>query len=351
MENTQIIQESQKNDRDIVITLIHILGMVMILLCHIFQKIGVYALGEICIIGVPVFLFVSGYLSGKKPIEKPGKWLLKKAKRVLLPYFLLVWCIFAIHEIANTAEVSLFQWLASSSCLHGIYGYAYWRMDLLGVHYAAVPGTGHFWFVTIIMLCYLMTPLLQKARDISLKEIEKILITLASIAILCGAMFLGFQLSYFLIYIAGFFTGVRKVRTDKRYYIIITCLAVVITFLRLLLKMLIDGSDFYNRTFVLINNGMLAIWLFYTAYYLQNKFPKLFSVLDVGIVHYVENISYSVYLTHYIFLQGGLATTNYISNLMIALVVAILLAFATAVALWWVTDKLIPSLFQKRQNH
>ena len=350
MGNNQTIGRNQKRERDIVITLVHIFGMIMILFCYIFQKIGLYALGEICIIGVPLFFFVSGYLCGRKPINNSGKWLLKKALRVLLPYLLFVWCVFAIHEIANTEEVSLYQWLVSSSCLHGIYNYAYWRMDLLGIHYAAVPGTGHFWYVTIIMLCYLMTPLLQKFRETSLNRVGKILVTLAAIALMCGTIFLGFQLAYFLIYTAGFFTGAKKVRTDGKYYIIITCLMIVITFLRFLLKVWIDGSDFYDRTFVLINNGVLAIWLFYTAYFLQSKMPKVFSVFNVGVVHFFEKISYFVYLTHYIFLQGGLATTNYISNIPLAILVAMLLTFVTAVTLWVITDKLIPLLFQKQQN-
>lgn len=60
-------------ERDSAITVLHVLGMLMILLCHFFQTAGLYLLGEIFIIGVPLFLFVSGYLSGLKEIKKARK--------------------------------------------------------------------------------------------------------------------------------------------------------------------------------------------------------------------------------------------------------------------------------------
>ena len=309
-----------------------------------------YALGEIFIIGVPLFLFISGYLSGKKPINKPANWLLNKAKRVLLPYLLVVWSVFAIHEIAKTEEISTLQWLVSSLTLQGLKNYVVWKTDFLSIKYMAVPGTGHYWFVTVIMICYLITPLMQKYRGVSLKTLEKILVTLLAIVVLCISMWLGLQLFYFMMYVAGFFTGLKKIRTDNKYYIIITSLAVLTSLLRMILKAYIDGSDFYDRTFVLINNGMLAIWLFYTMYYIQSKTHSFFSKFAVGFVYFFEKISYFVFLTHYIFLQGAFATTNYISNLPIALCVAIILAFFSAILLWGIIEKLFPFVYNMVKN-
>ena len=340
-------------ERDISITLLHIIGMTMILLCHISQKIGLYSLGEIFIVGVPLFLFVSGYLSGVKPIKDTGEWLLRKAVRVLLPYLFFMWCVFAIHEIADTAEVSAFQWFFCSIGLQGM-NYTYWNMDVFDgiIDYAAVSGTGHFWYITTIMLCYLLTPSLQSLKTVKLSKGWIIIIALTSLAVLTLTMFAGFQFAYIFIYIAVFLTGQHGLRKDNKYYIIVSILALIFTIARFLLRSVLDSTDFYDRTFVLINNGMLAIWIFYTVYFLQSKIPAFFEKLKVGIVRFLENISYHVYLTHYVFLQGGLACSNYISNKLIALIVSLICTFITAILLWLITEKFLnPIIFKKMKEN
>lgn len=159
----------KKPMRDIAITLLHVIGMIMIFLCHSMQIEKIYSLSEILISGVPLFLFVSGYLAGKKEIDNIGKWWAGKAKRVLVPLFFFIIIVYGGYAISKAADVSPFQWIFSLCNLQGL-NYTYWKFNYFG----AVAGCGHLWFVTTLMFCYLLTPIMQKFKKISLKWWQKI---------------------------------------------------------------------------------------------------------------------------------------------------------------------------------
>lgn len=218
--------------RDGAITILHIIGMVMILLCHICQEAGFYLLGEIFIIGVPLFLYVSGYLSGVRKIDNVKRWLGKKAVRILTPYYIFILILFLIYEITGSAEISMFQWIFCLLNLQGL-NYTYWGFET----YGAVAGCGHLWFLTTIMLCYLITPLLDKFRGVQLGKLKASLLISCSIMAVFGLVYCRFQFSYLLIYILGYFAGVHKDKFNennfkKPHYLLITAGMFVCTILR-----------------------------------------------------------------------------------------------------------------------
>ena len=249
------------------ITVLHILGMAMILFCHIFQDAGISFLGELLIAGVPLFLFVAGYLSGKKKITNSLEWVGRRLLRLLVPFYILLVTLFIIYEIFNVAEVSSFQWIFCSLNLQGL-NYTYWKFGL----YSSIPGTGPFWFLTTMMFAYFLTPLLNKFRDIDLTAWKKIILVVSLICVQILAMFFGVQLNYLLVYVMGYFTGVKGVRQDGKYYFIINIMTVVVTAVRFVLRVVIDGSDFYDRFYALISSTAIALWIFYTVFYLEKKF-------------------------------------------------------------------------------
>lgn len=80
------------------IVLLHCIGVLMILFGHFAQYFNFGMLGEILITGVPLFLFMSGYLVGLKPTPPDiEKWLKKKASRILVPYYIILISIFGIY--------------------------------------------------------------------------------------------------------------------------------------------------------------------------------------------------------------------------------------------------------------
>lgn len=137
------------------IRILHIFGAIMILLCHFVQKEHLSMLGEVFITGVPLFLFISGFLAALNPSHSIY-WLFKKAIRILTPYYIWIISALCLLFISNRNFVSLFQTVFLMLNLQGI-NYVFWRFD----RYVGVIGLSHLWFLTEIMLCYSLVPLLD----------------------------------------------------------------------------------------------------------------------------------------------------------------------------------------------
>ncbi|MBQ8894620.1 MAG: acyltransferase [Clostridia bacterium] len=334
----------RENKLDIAITLLHIAGMIMIFLCHVFQAEKIYFVSEILISGVPLFLFVSGYLAGLKNIAHPLSWFLKKAKRILVPYWIFIVLIYGSYGILNLSSVTPFQWIFSLLDLQGL-NYTYWKFEYFG----AVEGCGHLWFVTTIMLCYALTPLMQRIKS---KASSKISFTIWSV-VLFGLqlifIYLGFQLSYVFTFFLGFLLAGKEWRKGNKHYLYITMLMAAFMGIRLVARRFVDGTDFYDRFWALVSATAIAAWLFYTVYYFKNKIGRVFELLNCRVVHFIEKISYCFYITHYIFLWGPYSVFHYIDNKWIGYIVVAAFSFISAIILYYLTERII-FVFLKRKK-
>ena len=336
----------KKTNVDVAITLLHVIGMVMIFLCHALQLEKIYFLSEIFISGVPLFLFVSGYLAGRRKIGNVGKWYLGKAKRVLLPALIFFVTVYGIYEITGIESVSLFQWIFSLCNLQGL-NYTYWKFEVFGT----VPGCGHLWFVTSLMFCYLLTPLLQRFKKISLKRWQGALLTVAVLACQLGLMYVGFQLSYIVTFFFGYFLAGKEIRTDSLWFGFVTLLTVLVCGARLALKNVLDGSDFYDRYFALISSAFIAAWIFYAVYFLKAKAPKPLDRISCPALLFTESISYYFYLTHYLFFRGPFAVFGYIPNRLPAHVLAFVFSYVSGAAMYFAIEKGLFKIFERRKEN
>lgn len=335
-----------KTKKEASITILHIIGTLMILLCHLFQEAGFYSLGEMFIVGVPLFLFVAGYLSGKKEIVNNLKWIGKRLVRLLLPYYLLIIVLFSIYEITGMAEVSLFQWIFCLFNLQGL-NYSYWKFEA----YGAVEGIGPLWFLTTMMFAYFLTPFFNKFRKVSLKKWQTVMLVLVVLIVQLLGMYAGLQLNYLIVYAIGYFTGVKGVRKDKKYYFVISIGMLLITALRFYFRSIVDGTNFYDRFYAHISANAIAIWIFYTIFFFEDKIPKCYAIAQKRWVLFLEEISFYVYLVHYLFLCTPFAPIQYIDNLIIADLLMLICTFLTAVLLWAITEKvLIKCIFKKKRK-
>ena len=327
--------------RDFAITLLHVVGMVMILLCHMLQAEKIYSLSEIFISGVPLFLFISGYLAGTKKVTDFRSWFLKKVKRVWLPLAVFAIIVYGTFSLTAVYPVTPMQWLFTLLNIQGL-NYTYWKFDL----FYAVPGCGHFWFVTTLAFCYLLTPLMQKFKDVSVSGWRKALLVVGVLAAQLGLLFLGFQPHYILTFFFGYFLGGR-VRTDGKWYCFVTVLTVLSLSVRLLARNYADSSMIYDRYITLISQAVIAVWIFYTIYFLKEKLPKLFNALDCKAVHFTEHISFYFYLVHYIFLDSPIAMFNYFENRILAYLAVIVCSYVSAVLLYLLVEKVLLPLLDK----
>lgn len=329
---------------DVAITLLHVIGMLMIFLCHSMQAEKIYFLSEIFISGVPLFLFVAGYLAGKREINNVLKWWLGKAKRVLVPFAIFVILMYGIYEITGLTGVSPFQWIFTLCNLQGL-NYTYWRFNYFG----AVPGCGHLWFVTSLMFCYLLTPLMQKFKKISLKTWQRAVLILAVLLVQLGLLFLGFQLSYIITFFFGYFIAGKEVRTDFLWFGFVTLLTALVCCARLVLRTVIDGSFLYDRYLALISAAFIAVWLFYAVYFLKANIPKLVEFLNCPTIIFTEKISFYFYITHYIFLTGPISVFGYISNRIVAHLLAFVLSYLSGTIMYFTIEKGLLGIFKRRE--
>ena len=307
----------------------------------------IYALSEILISGVPLFLFVSGCLAARRNIDSTCKWWFGKAKRVLLPLMLFVTIIYGVYEIAGVVEITPFQWIFTLCNLQGL-NYTYWKFGYFG----AVPGCGHLWFITTLMFCYLLVPLAQiiKNKNVSLSKLAKFALVFGVLGIQLGLMYLGFQLSYIITFFFGYFLSGSENQSNSPRFAFVTIATVLICGARLALKKFIDGSDFYDRYFALISAAFIAVWLFYFVRFLRDKFPRLIKAMNNPVIIFTERISFYFYLTHYIFLTGPAMVFGYIENRLLAHLAAFVLSYVSATAFCLIVEKGLLKILDRRKT-
>lgn len=306
------------------ISYLRVFGMVCILLCHYVQEIPnglVQSTAQVFNIGVFLFFIISGFCFGiQGEIKSAGKWYLKRLKRIYIPYEIFLLMYFALFLILGKRIF-----------------WRDWGMYALGMQgdYFRIPGIEQTWFITPLIVCYLLTPLISlsvpklKTASKSVKLIIAAAFAAAYIAV-CFVPNNNFYVitSPIVFYIAAYLWGrnYKKIRPEKKtaiisFFVVFAAFAVrfAASFLlsdTLLYRRLISGASYYIAAF-----GIFIIfeYLFFNAG--KNKF-----------ISAVESISFEVYLTHYLFLRGACLFTYLTPYWAVNLLLAAAAAFISAIA-------------------
>jgi peptidoglycan/LPS O-acetylase OafA/YrhL len=312
------------------ITLLHVIACCMILLCHFFQDAGIGSLGEIFLAGLSVFFIVSGFLTGFKP-RYNAKWLGSRFKRILVPYYIIMLiCVVLIVLFTNGFNAQSALHLITAT--QGI-NYLFWPYQ----GYGAMTGLGHLWYITIILICFTITPVLDwlyKRISPSLKSLYLFLLILIC-AVQPVMMFMGIQISYIISFMIGYLIAKKNYVFTGRRYAGIVIIFLIVTAIRFIGMKLIDGSDFYDRYIALVSQGSLAVVIYSTVFFLGCKVPKAVASLAQNyFIVLFASIIYEVYLVHYFFLRGPWPVKNYIHNIYMAdlTVAALSILFALAIS-------------------
>ena len=145
------IKETKKN-KDYSISCARFIAMVFIVACHMMQKddfasdiYGAHIGWAFWFnVGVQMFLFISGYLYGKKNRIDTVEFYKKSFPKLLIDYYVFVFIILiAIHFSP--------LWDTDSNGIIGLLTFS-----------STIPGLGHLWFVPTILFCYLLSPILSE---------------------------------------------------------------------------------------------------------------------------------------------------------------------------------------------
>ncbi len=215
------------------ISLLRVLAMISIVAGHwcSYADIYLYDLGGI---GVEVFLAISGFLCGKKRINNYKVWIKRRFFRVLMPVW--IWAI--ILFIANVF-VGKYVFSLLFSCV-----------GLTGIHFitpfsiGGCSGMEHTWYITVILLCYLLTFFLEKYYDRIEKHIVIVFLTLMFLQIAMTAI--GVQICYFILFFAGYFIGRKNVEFTKKLLIGSVVSSLLVGTVRVLCSALSFENRFYD---------------------------------------------------------------------------------------------------------
>ena len=301
---------------------IRALGAVLILLCHYTEQssnIILKILAQFFNIGVPIFIVLSGFLFGVREGGKaPVTWYIKRIKRIYIPYELFV-IILAIITIICGGNVFTKDWVLLILGLQGV--------DV------GVLGADQTWFITALLMCYLITPLIRLIVLKIQNSIQNIL--LYSLILMLIPMLLSFIPPayiytlfspicwYALAYLLGYkFKDIRLTKKRALTAFFIICFVFTV---RLVVKALLDGSILYDRITVSYTKAIAAFCIFYIAAFLFKSRSANRLTL------WISKISFEIYLYHYMFTVGpirlfGLTSSWAIDSILITIIVLLISA-------------------------
>ena len=292
--------------RNPVIVISRVIGMMFIVICHIIKYYsfipGSESLGMFFNCGVDMFIFISGYLYGTKIINGFKKWYAKRALTVSIPA-ILVSIVFIIILFVCNYTVSLKTVLLYCFDLEGLLMTSWRLVDSI---FSGIPGLGPMWFTTVIMLCYLIVPLLQKIT----KRIKNYYITLAFVLII--GMILSFitdgyfSLLYFTIFTIGYCCGKIRVLEKVNSVAFIVCLVLfIITAVgRYYLHSTMDDTLMYY-CFTSVQSLVAGLFIVVLISFIHFKKPNWISrIAQSKLVVILEKYSFYIYLIHGIFCMG-----------------------------------------------
>lgn len=324
-------------DRDYSISFLRILAMFMIVGCHIASFLKYNTIAMILSVGVEIFLIISGYLYSNKTIKDSELFIVQRFKKLYKP-FIITTCIYIVYTLLTKRIVNL----------HGL---VYMLFNLQGISFlfssiniSAIPGFGHTWFLTVILICYLLLILVKKIENkFSYKYTLKRVVNLISIFIIVDLLFVSFgvQLGYFLVFFIGYVFGKLELKVTNKMCFFSTICMILSLLIRLLGRRTFDDTIFYNNIIVIYTQTVLALWIFISIKWVVNKSKQLNVLSKSTITKIFESYSFYIYLTHYMFLVGSLSVSGIDVCIMLQLLIMIVLTILTAFIVKLIDDRIL----------
>mgnify|MGYP004459918067 FL=1 len=285
------------------IDLIRICGAFFIFLCHACSEsgssIGV-ALGQVFNVGVPIFFILSGYLHGQRtaPTSKL-RWYLKKLKRLLMPLYIFVVILAVLYRVVGLP--------IDMSC--------WWQtiVPICGLTQIYIPGCGQLWFLTHLLVCYLITPVLQGCDRLKRRGIALMALTWFAFCMVLAYTVPPIWctlLNSILSYTIGFY-ALPYLLNRKRSYSLLIGIAVLSCCCRLTFRHFFDETPFYNSVATELCALVLALSVIVFLFQVGELFETTASSSVKLCVAALGKRTYGFYLVHYIFLTGPLKMQNF----------------------------------------
>lgn len=281
--------------------------MISIIVGHWFKMVGINEY-QLLSIGVEIFFFVSGYLYARKKIDQCLDWLIKRWKRLIVPFWIVVALNVIIQNGLNVWTSN--QFLSLFFNLLNIQGL---NRFFLFINTGSISGMGQTWFLTILMLSYFFM-LLVKRNPVIEEWIDENIFLVSFLSIVSQILlsFVGVQIIYQICFFIGYFLS-RKKWLVRKNYLIVTMLTMLLCVGRLILKRYIDGSILYDQVISRWSFVFLALFIIMILIWMCDKYGSFTEkIVSSKIWMTLDLMSYPLFLTHYMFLSGNLAVNKFI---------------------------------------
>ena len=336
MDTTKSVTNSQTDNRqsspelhqisprgkDYSISCIRFIAFCFIVSCHMLQYFD-NVLAWWLNVGVQIFLFISGYLYGGKYAGKSIKCLdfyKKRLLKIIVPYYIVMIPAVLLHVFLLGEHLSVFDYLKLILCI-----------DYL-------KGGEHLWFIIVILVNYLLTPLYVLLFN---KIKKKFFIPL--VLIIAVGLFIVFILprkicnpAWMICYFLGFAYGFN----EKKRFFSMKAIHIMIFILALQNIAQIVNQYFYTviktegRIYSLwsdLNHVWLGISLFILLRFLFTKLRPERSAFLRKVLDISDQYSYEGYLVHQFIILGPLSlmalTNSLFVNILIVLCSIVILSF------------------------
>lgn len=278
-------------------------------------------------VGVQMFLFLSGYLYGKKKKIAIVTFFEKSFQKLLIDYYVfLVVLLTVIHfsPILDVDSDEVFNLITFSGTISGL---------------------EHLWFIPTILFCYLLVPIYSEIMNEIEKRsnrrfgIESVLLLMIN-HVVVRKIFGAFNPVWINNFVLGMiYSRIEKRERRERYIftslITLLCLIMIPTQFRIDYWPHSELPPFINSKYGYFCNyghvflGIVVILLLRNIYKRFYHKIKRHTILD-----WSDKYSYDVYLVHHIFIQSPFGCVEFIENRWIALPLATLLTILFSMLLF-----------------
>lgn len=289
------------------------LAFILIFILHLVQTF-IPSFAGLLAFALQLFFILSGFIFGKANVCNWGKWLKKRFLRIYCPYLIILLAVVAIYSIGGYTSG------LSPKLVIG-------NLFLAEIFTGYIPGLSQFWFVSVIFICYLITPALQRLRRYKPYMLYCFI-----------AIFIFFHIYYHLVPIFISLYGIAYfiASADKRDKIVIFSLSVA-TIVFLLMFGNVSLSDFEDHTapasLIKCSIGIIILYTSITVFSkLQLQANKIIKVLS--------KYSYEAYLFHPILIFGPLSLRGITENFALFSVIILVLTYICTFVLYYLSKGL-----------
>lgn len=258
----------------------------------------------------------------------------------MIPYIILWLAFFGVLSIVEGTRLSDWNKLDLFGTL---FGFQYWI--------GTIKWLSHTWFISYIMLFYLITPLLQ---NIKIENAKKGLISFICVSILLQLFavyrVISLEISYVMLYLFGYFF--RRIEENIKSENKVIIFFVIITVITLPIRILIQYFDNARliELFAYFRIPVDVVLSWHHALMGISIFLILKKVLKKSKNNWLSGLSdkfsYYIYLTHQIFILNSFSLLHITNNLGLNILFIIGATIISAVALFGVT-KIVNWIIEK----